>query len=468
MITWAGVHAGDTVRGADGRAWSVLERYVGPRWVIGGGFGRFVMDAGSGPISIMRKLDEPCPLIARADHAEDARAAGVLIEAGLNLTLLGEGPMTEPDPFTPPAAVVKRGDAPTGKWNWYKLPHPITGEADRLWPRVSTIANTLEDEYGLTEWKLRMVAKGVAVSPDLIAKAAAADPAVDKADFAAVVKSAMERAEAGAGANFGTAMHAFAERLDNGETIAAMRVPAPLIPDVQAYAAALKAAKLRVLPELSERVVVNADLEYAGRWDRVVEDQAGDLYVLDLKTGKDVIDKGQLKTSIQQAFYANATHLCIRDFTAYEPMPPVSRLKAFILHLPIGAGQGAVYGLDIAEGWRDANLALTVRARRSAANKGRMWAYSPGTPADAVKVRIGRAVALDELGAAVADAQRINGAWTPELEAYALARYDLIRVRDASRTEDLAALWAELEPAGRWTTALYDAATHRAVQLKGT
>ena len=244
-----------------------------------------------------------------------------------------------------------------------------------------------------------------------------------------------------------------------------MGVPDQLVADLTAYAAALKTAGLRVMPELSERVIVNAEHGYAGRWDRVVADRAGQLYILDLKTGKDVVEYGSLEIGTQQALYANGTHMATPDFKSYEPMPPVDRMKALILHLPIGAGQGQVYGLDIHKGWRAAGVAFETRRLRTEARNGWMWAYSPATGADAVELRIGRSVALDELGAAVADAKRI-GAWTPELEAYALARYDLIRASTAQRTDDLAALWAELHPAGRWTDEVNAMAVRRAEEIR--
>ena len=47
---------------------------------------------------------------------------------------------------------------------------------------------------------------------------------------------------------------------------------------------------------------------------------------------------------------------------------------------------------------------------------------------------------------------------------YALTRYDLVRVRTASRAE-LADLWAELHPAGRWTPELGAAAEARVAAL---
>jgi hypothetical protein len=561
-MTWGQVHVGDTVRGADQRVWVVCERRPGSAWVAAGEHAEYVLRLGDRTVTCQRKLIDPAPVVAAADHRMMAAATGAVYatfpdvrfieettetmtqpaeapaaacthpaeklttlkrsgrvkctackeyvpgalpvetpapdgvtgggamitgsSAPANPTYdLGEGwatgdtfrgqtamvsvtpsPPDAPvanDPFSAPAPA-KRGDAPTGKWGWYKLPHPITGEPDQLYPRVSTIAKTLADEYGLTEWKLRMVAKGVAIRPDLAASAAAADPDTDKKVLGDIVKSAMEAAEAGRGANFGTAMHKFAERLDDGESAASMHIPDALKPDLTAYAAALKAAGLTVVPEYSERVVVNAEHGYAGRIDRIVRDRQGVLRILDLKTGKEIIEYGGLEVGTAQASYANCTHMASRDFATYEPMPAVDLAKSFILHLPIGAGSGQVYALDIGKGWRAAIAAFHVRAMRTDARSGWLWAYSPGTPADAVRLRIGRSATVEELGTGVAEARRM-GAWDAELESYALSRYDVIRAHTATSADVLAALWAELQPAGRWTGEVDAAAYARKAEL---
>jgi hypothetical protein len=559
-MTWGHVHVGDTVRGADQRVWVVCERRPGGDWVAAGEHAEFVLRLGDRTVTCQRKLTDPAPIVAAADHRMMAAAAGAVYADFPDARFIEETTMTDPpteapavacthpaeklttlkrsgrvkctackeyvpgapvetpapdgvtgggamitgssapanptydlgegwatgdtfrgqtamvsvtpsppdapvanDPFTAPAPA-KRGDAPTGQWGWYKLPHPITGEPDQLYPRVSTIAKTLADEYGLTEWKLRMVAKGVAIRPDLAASAAAADPDTDKKVLGDIVKSAMEAAEAGRGANFGTAMHKFAERLDDGESAASMHIPDALKPDLTAYAAALQAAGLTVVPEYSERVVVNASQEYAGRIDRIVRDRQGALFILDLKTGKEIIEYGGLEIGTQQALYANCTHMASPDFTSYEPMPAVSLIKSFILHLPIGKGAGEVLGLDLTKGWAAARAAFHVRAMRTDARSGWLWAYSPGTPFDAVRLRIGRSATVEELGTGVAEARRM-GAWDAELEAYALARYDVIRAATATGPDALAALWAELHPAGRWTEEVETAAYARKAEL---
>lgn len=533
MLTWGGVHVGDTVRGADGGVWVVVERTPSAAWVgAGGETAGFALQCGARRVDIERRLNDPAPVISAADHRAMAAAAAVLYDAFPETEFISEvletdvpprkraaaaatvaeqvqtdaaqvahayptgttdtyapgplaaaiaesvssaaedaagagpSPAARRDPFLSPLTPT-RGDAPMGRWGWYELPHPITGEPKALFPRVSTISKTLADTYGLEKWKLRMVAKGVGMRPDLQAKAAALDPDVDKKDFADVVETAMQAAEAGRGANFGTAMHKFAERLDDGETVKGMGVPAALAADVEAYARVLREAHLTVVPEYSERVCVNPEYNYAGRWDRVVRDRSGNLFILDLKTGKDVLEYGSLEYATQQALYAYATHLCTPDFTSYEAMPGVDTDKALILHLPIGKGTGVVYGIDLIKGWRCARMSFEVRATRTDARSGWMWAYAPASPEAAVQLRIGRAVDIETLWTAVGDAKRI-GAWNDAMEAYTLGRYDLIRACTAPDVPSLGALWNELYPVGRWTQEVSNAATARQAELSNT
>ncbi len=536
--TWSTVHAGDTVLGADGGRWAVVERATGPHWV---GSGRqtsmFTMRHGERTVTAAMVLTDPAAVVDRADHTDTANAVQAALDAGLTVQVIREGAMSDetveqppcehpaerlsrlksgkvkctacktyvnvappepvapatvdvpgalpatpapdggsgggalvtgpsstpnPDPFDAPAPLGKRAEAPRGQWGWYKLGHPVTGEADKLWPRVTTIAKTLADEYGLTQWKLRMAVKGVALRPDLIARAAAADVETDKGVLDSVVKSAHERAESGAAANWGSALHKFAERMDAGESIASMGVPTSLVGDLEGYARTLKRNGLEVLPEYSERTVVNVACEYAGTWDRIVRDRAGNLYVLDLKSGQD-LSYAWLEIAIQEAMYAHATHMCSVDFTSYDPFPAVDKMKALVLHLPLGSGKGEIYGVPIDKGWHAAETAMHVRRMRSE-SKSWNWLVQPEDPAAVVRLHLDRCETLPALMDVVSAAKR-TGRWTAELEPYALGRYDLIRAASAQTRGELAALWEELTPAGRWTEAVAEAAQYRATAL---
>lgn len=323
------------------------------------------------------------------------------------------------DPFTAPAGAtaVKRD-----RFGRYMLPHPQTGK-EQAWTRVTTVARCLADEYHLTKWKMRQVAKGMALRPDLVAGAAAADPDADKSTLDKITEQAMERAGAGAGANLGTALHSFTARLDLGEPITSLGAPPPLDADLSEYDALLRRYRLRVQREYVERIVVLPDLGVAGTLDRILAQPAGvtkskPLAIADLKTAKSV-DYSMLEIAIQLGFYARAPLLWDPAKQAYEPMPEVDQDRALVLHLPVGKAHGQVYGVNIIEGWEYAQLALKVREARSR-GKGMCWLVDP-EPADLALHRVTRADSRAEL-AQLWESLHPRGLWSEEVNAAATAR----------------------------------------------
>lgn len=419
MTTWAGVHVGDTVRGADQRVWTVIERGAGLTW-LGSGVtdAQFQLQFGERTVTARRALHEAAPIVAQADHSAEAAAVDALIAAGFQPELLGETMTTATaDPFTTPTAPVKRD-----RWGRYVLPDPVTGK-ERAWTRATTVARTLADEYNLTLWKLRQVAKGLALRPDLIAGAAAADPESDKKTLDDIAEKAMERAGSSSGATMGTALHAFAHRLGLGESMASLGVPAPLDKDLAAYVDTLSRHRLRILPALCERIVVLPELGVAGTFDNIVEQPSGvtksePLSLFDLKTAKSV-DYSMLEIAIQLALYAHAPLMWNPGTQTYEPMPPVDMNRALVLHLPVGKAHGQIYGVNIIEGWEDAQLAMRVREARSR-GKGMAWLVDP-EPADLAMHRVVKAGSQADL-AQLWEQLHPQGLWTEEVNAAATAR----------------------------------------------
>lgn len=419
--SWAQVHVGDTVRGADQRVWTVVGRRPGATW-IGSGVTEisFTFRLGEREVTARRAAHEPAPLVERADHTAAAAAFAALIEHQLAPTLLEETTLTTPDPFAAPAAA----PAPIkyDRWNRYLLPDPVTGE-ERGWTRTTTIARTLKDEFGLNQWKLRMVAKGVALHPDLIAAAAAADPDEDKSELDKIAEAAKERAGGSRGANMGNALHNFTRRLDKGEALALLGVPASVSPDITEYRDTLARHRLKVRAEWAERVVVLPEYGIAGKLDRIVGQPTGvsnskPAAIFDLKTGKDVSYEW-LEIAIQLSIYAHATHMWDPVKRAYEPMPEVDQDRGLVLHLPIGKAHGQVYGVNLIEGWEAAQLAMRVRETR-AAGKGYAWLVNP-EPADLALHRVKKAGSRAELAALWDQLQR-QGLWTEEVGTAATAR----------------------------------------------
>lgn len=424
MTTWGAVHVGDTVRGADQRGWTVTGARPGGTWL---GSGRtdvlLALQLGERRVDVRRGVGEPVELVERADHSGEAAACLALLGAGITFDLLEE--TLSADPFAAPtSAPVKVKHDRFGR---YLLPDPETGK-ERAWTRATTIARTLADEYHLTRWKLRQVARGMALRPDLVAGAAAADPEEDKGTLDDIAEKAMERAGSSTGSTLGTALHNFTKRYDRGEPAASLGVPPPLVPDMAAYVDTLKRHRLKVRPETVERIVVVPELGVAGQLDRIAGQPSGvtkskPLAILDLKTAKTTEYSG-LENAIQLAIYAHAALMWDPARQAYEPMPDVDRERALLLHLPVGKAHGSLHGVNLIEGWEYALLAMNVRAARNA-GKGLTWLVEP-EPADLA----------------------------------------LHRVAHAPDRGELARLWEQLYPQGLWTEEVNAAATERLAELQ--
>lgn len=422
MTTWAQVHVGDTVRGADQRVWTVVRREQLGTWLVSGVTEiRFVFrHAERGDVRAVRNASDSAPLVAPADRTDLAAAFAALTDGGLAPQLLQEETLTDPfaAPAVAPGNLVRRGR--------YYLPDPVTGK-ERSWTRVSNVAKVLSDEYSLTRWKMRMVAKGIALRPDLLAGAAAADPEEDKAALNDIAEQAKAHAGGKKGANLGTALHSFAQRLDRGEPLGSLAAPSPLDTDAAEYVAALRRHRLTVHPEWMERVVVLPDLGVAGRFDRIIGQPAGvthskPLAIFDLKTEKDP-SQDWLKIAIQLALYARAPLMWNPTDEKYEPMPEVDQDRALVLHLPVGRAHGQVYGINLIEGWTYAQLAMQVREARSGA-KGLAWLVDPA-PADLALYRVAKAADQAEL-AALWELLHPQGLWTEEVNAAAANRWEQI------------------------------------------
>lgn len=339
------------------------------------------------------------------------------------------------------------------RYGRYLIPHPVTGKRT-AWTRATTYAKSISDTYALGQWMLRMAVKGVATRPDLYALAAST-PIDDKDALNRIAEDAKEAAAAKAGANLGTALHAFTEQIDRGGTPI---VPEPWARDIAAYKAMLSAHGIRIDPGLIERKVVVPDIGVAGTLDRVVD--RGGLKIGDLKTGKD-LSFGWLEIAIQLAIYSRATHIWDPTTRAFSPMPAVDQDIALVFHLPVGKATATLYEVDIAAGWEATRLCGQVRDWRKRKDLARVVAL--GTPSAASTPT---AKAPDKKAAAKkATAAKANG-HKGDTGSGSLGLHALIN--KAATVAELEALWAEADRDGAWRDAHTETARKRKSFLLST
>lgn len=332
-------------------------------------------------------------------------------------------------------------DGKPDRYGRYKLVDPATGDV-RPYTRATTFAKSISDTFTLSLWSQRMVAKGLAMRPDLVA-AAAAMSLDEREKLNKLAETAKETAGAKTGANLGTALHAFTEQLDKGETVTA---PPPFDRHVAAYATALADAGIEVVPDLIEQTVAVPDFGgIAGTFDRVVKHD-GRHKILDLKTGRD-LEYGWMEIAVQLAIYANAPAYFDKSSKEWVELPAdMDKETALVVHLPAQKeAKATVHEVDIAAGWEIAQLCHAVRQARKRRGLSRTLtvaevADSTGGPIKVSAERVRADVAtrdasilelvagartVQDLGAIRSQAM-LDRTWTPSVEQKAIERRDAI------------------------------------------
>lgn len=172
---------------------------------------------------------------------------------------------------------------------------PPDGGKPVAYRRASTVAEVIEDHFGLSRWQMRLTAEGLAARPDLVH----AIHGASKKEVGKIVEEAMEAAGASVASRNGTTMHGLTERLDNGESIPG-GLPSHITAMLEAYEK--ETARFKVLD--TERFVVADKIKVGGTYDRRLYDEKTGLTVIgDLKTGQSLSHLA-LKAPAQVAVYA--------------------------------------------------------------------------------------------------------------------------------------------------------------------
>lgn len=351
--------------------------------------------------------------------------------------------MTVADTFASPAKPTPdEGGIIRDRWGRYVLPHPETG-VEQGWTRATTFAKTMSDTYALHKWQERMVAKGLAMRPDLLALVSTT---TDKKALDAICEDAKNAAGSKVGANLGTAVHNYTEQLDMGIELRSIGIPSTIIGDVASYEEALRVTGLIPVRHLIERVVICTKYGIAGRLDRVLTNrfpvgrwtEPGELFIGDVKTAAQ-IGYSWLEVAMQLAIYANADYLWnIRERT-FEPMPTIDLNEAVVMHVPVQQSETTLYRIDIKTGWEYVELAAQIRAARS--NK-------------KLAVRLGETITTKPVLKAVQTD-------VPEPLDYRS------RIDQATCRQDLSDIWQHASSRGKWTAELEAYGKNKLKDLRG-
>lgn len=326
--------------------------------------------------------------------------------------------------------------------NGYKIIQLVDGTPDprkvRQLTRVTTFVGNIDDETTLKKWDKRMVVEGLAKDAmsgsdealivkvgDLthrrdvaisnatkadrkgklgIGEAAmviAAAEKLAKDELDKIVEAAAEVAGRNRKARAGTHLHSLAEISDakgidevrrmheEGETVL-LEETGELVPitssdlaSIEAYAARMTRLGAKVI--YSEAVIVNDEMGYAGRLDRIITaklpelvvgrgtpheyvrpaDQRARRYVTDIKSGR--VDLGGGKIGRQTAAYALGD--LYDPKTGERTRHSAARDVALIFHLPQGEGVCHVGVVDLKAGVAGLKLSAEVRRARNTGKK---------------------------------------------------------------------------------------------------
>lgn len=256
------------------------------------------------------------------------------------------------------------------------------GATSKLYTRMTTFIDCLEDKSNLSKWKQRITALGLSREPGILeAFRELADPmGEDRSKADALVKRAEEAGDAGLKASLGDALHAICEQINQGKDPGF--IPDEFVPDVEAYREALRLQG--IVPVQVETFVVNDRRQAGGSFDilglhygKPLETRNGRLLlpsgvtpklkIMDIKTGR--IDYGRSKIAMQLGGYSESVVYSPVDYSRKpinHVMPgggvlEVDVEEALIIHLPAGQGLCEVVPVDIGKARKGLDLALAVR-----------------------------------------------------------------------------------------------------------
>lgn len=273
-----------------------------------------------------------------------------------------------------------------GAWGWYQLPSPSTGRPTGF-PRATTIAETLDETYGLNRWKRRETAIRIfqlaqmdpkeQLSPHFDTTAADAMAALvasmegDKVGGIDATLDTIDNLMGGSDAReLGECVHAWLEALDMGMVLL-RDVPEVVMPHITAARKVMAHRGIVSIPEYVERTILNdqGDETVAGKIDRIFRIvTTGELVLGDIKTSKS-LQYSWLSFGVQVGgVYGWATKVLSLDGKSWLPMPELRDDFAILLHVPSDQPEhAAAITIDLQWGAEVMVESLATRSRRKEA-----------------------------------------------------------------------------------------------------
>lgn len=262
------------------------------------------------------------------------------------------------------------------------------GTGRKPYTRATTIAKMLDNTNGLEVWMRRKVAKGVASSPALTARAAVT-PLDDRQNWRDILNQAETLSGGDEKRDLGSAFHTFHERVGEMSDEEYAAVPHELRVTYERYRAELD--RLGIVEVMTEVTVVNTRIGTAGKFDALFRLSDGRLVIGDRKSGR--ITEYPHSAAVQLAIYANADIMITWDENGAairHAMPEVDLTTAIVVDITIGGENTAathVYEVDIWAGWAAALLSTKVRRWRN--RRDLVTPYHPETHVDATPAATG-------------------------------------------------------------------------------
>jgi hypothetical protein len=250
--------------------------------------------------------------------------------------------------------------AEDGDWPRDRYGRPLIADQQSGQPvpysRASSIASVIEDQYGLSQWRMRMVSIGMArlAADGLIPDGAGQ---MSPSDVAGLAETAFARGGGTDAAQLGTAIHeTLRHMLDTGDEPDGETVHGRVV-----SAAVHMIRSIGMVPVATEQRIVWDDEQIAGTCDLVLGDpKTGRLMIADLKTGR---THPGLSATAQLAAYAAGVPWTAAGRSSWPG--PVDQDTGIILWCPadISSDPRLLYA-DLAVGRTIISVAKTVKATR--------------------------------------------------------------------------------------------------------